>query len=705
MIDADLLAVFKAEVEDQIDDLCDRLERPPSRWKIDKLFHLSHNIKGAARVVGIDGIRDAAHALEDLFSAIRSGAIDAGATASLARTGAGLLEATFDAIETGDHPDLEDFRRRVSVAIGNPAGDRVADTPAAEPKDDDDQAEPEAKPAELGDRTSEQTLRVGVEKLDALMGLATEFVTEVFRAKRRSESGWKLAVNIANLLRNRPELRADPDVAAIASLGKNLRRDLLDAGERISRISEQLQDSVRVMRMVRIDGLKSSLNRSLREATRLYGNRARLEIRGAETEVDRAILALLRDPLTHLIRNTVAHGIEAPEERRAAGKDEVGKVVLDAHSAGSWVEITVVDDGRGIDPDRIRKHAVSTGIATADEITGLSDAEALELVTRPGFSTVESVNELAGRGVGLDVVRSNLAEIGGGVRIQSRIGEGTRVTLRVPLTRLTTKGIVVRLGRQLFASPVGDVERTLIIDRNDIRTVDGIDVVAVEGRNLPVSHLGVMLAIPAEAVDHPPALVLGTGERSRVVLVDEVLGERELIIRPLSWNLRGAFGLAGNSVIEGDQIVLVLDSHELVQTEKSFASSTELGDRQDDEATANRILVVDDSATTRTLEVNILRAAGYEVSSAVDGVEAYSMLGRETFDLAVVDVQMPEMDGLELTRKIRGTTALKHLPVVLVTALGDEADKRRGAEAGADAYIVKGDFDQDELLRVIARLI
>ena len=831
-VDQELLAVFRAEVEDQIDELCQHLGTDPEAWKVDKLFHLSHNIKGAARLVGVEGVRDAAHPLEDLFSAIRNGLELSAAAVALARQGSDLLDACFVAMDSGDTPDVADYRRQTHELIEvatlqqgghpsspetpsavdfSPAGEaeidlsadedlrtifetevsalvgdlvrRLAKPPSrwrgkklldlcsniknaarlvgAAPMRDTAQAleglfgaasqrreltteiaslareggklleasfavldgdevpglagfldtisthvrgtpaedELTGRPRPIG-----ETLRVGVGRLDALMGLTSEVVGEVFRAEERSEMATRMAAMISGLLTSRPELKADQAVIEIAHLGRELRQFSRNGSVRMAQLSEQLQDSVRKLRMVRIDSLVGPLNRAVREAVKISGHRAELRVEGGETEVDRAVLDRLRDPLIHLIRNAVGHGIEAPEERLETAKNEIGLIRLEARSAGAWVEISVSDDGGGIDRAEIRRWAAKTGSATPEEISDFDEEEVLEILLRPGFTTVGSVTELAGRGVGLDVVRTNVVESGGEVLISSTLGQGSVFVLRVPLTRLTTKGVLVRLGEQYFAAPIADVERTLQVSTSEIATVDGVEVVSVDGSLTPVARLGALLGAPSNGAEILPAVVLFDGQRRRALLVDEVFGEREFIVQPLSWNLEGMTGLAGSTVMDRGRVVLVLDSRHLISATSSVDGVTSAifdhsGTRR------YQVLVVDDSVTSRTLEKNILSTAGYDVLAAVNGLEALDLIAENEVDLAVVDIEMPEMDGLELTRRVRGTEGISDLPVILVTSLGSEEDKRRGAEAGADAYIVKGDFDQEELLRAVSRLL
>jgi len=708
--DQELFAIFRVEVEEQIEDLCDRLARATSRWRIDRLFQISHNVKGAARLVGVDSVRDAAHALEDLFSAIRDGLELGDEVVELAREGAELLEACFGAIDDGTPPDIDHYRERVQALIGGsekptraaketeprPTGGEARTGPAAGGAPPADQGTSSAAP--LDQATA--TVRVSAAKLDALLGLASEFVTHVFQVDGHRELAKRAQSRIALTLQTRPELKEDPELHAALAACRELASDLSDHATEALRVSDDLQGSVRSLRMVRIEGLRTLLSRSVRDACKVSGCQARLDIAGGDTEVDRALLEQLRDPLVHLLRNAVAHGIEPGEERTRNQKDPVGKIELQARSVGPWVEIVVADDGRGIDPQKVRDHALASGMISADELKELDDSGVLDLLFQAGLSTTDTVTELAGRGVGLDVVRSRMVKLGGTVSVTSSLGGGARITMRLPLTRLTTSGILARLNGQRFAVPTTDVERTILVKRTDVVSADGAEAVRVDGRLVRIAQLASILGTSSEEKDSKPALVVSVGMRRRALLVDEVCGQRDYIVQPPPWNLRDARWLAGSTVLDGGEVVLVLDSRQLVGIGKSSTPWRERGEERQ-----YRVLVVDDSATSRTLERNILSAAGYQVLTAINGVEALRILADEDIDMVVSDVEMPTMNGFDLTRAIRADVKLEHLPVILVTSLGSGAHKQQGAEAGADAYIVKGAFDQDELLTTIARLL
>jgi two-component system chemotaxis sensor kinase CheA len=707
-VDQELFAIFRAEVEEQIEDLCDKLERSPERWRIDRLFQISHNVKGAAKIVGVASIQFTAHALEDLFAAVRDGRTLDESGVNLARVGADHLSSSFHAMESKTEVDVSSYRPDVDGWLKTESEesneDKGPQSPEAAPGpqsgDIPSGSTPTSAPTSETGSSREHTIRVATDKVDALMGLASEFVSLVFRTERHGTLTRRLAGQLLKIQQSRPELKTDPEVREALRAGRALLRELVDHANDSLAISEELQNSVRSLRMVRIDGLRPLLNRSIRDASQATGRNASLTIVGGDTEVDRAILEQLRDPLIHLVRNAVGHGIEDPDVRAAAGKPGTGRLELIARTSGPWVEVLLRDDGRGVDVKQVRGRAVEKQIVTHDELEASTDDEVLDLLFEAGLSTADEVTELAGRGVGLDVVRSRMVRLGGRSTLTSKPGAGTEVTLRVPLTRLTTNGILVRVGRQTFALPTGEVERTLSIGPEDVFLADGAEVIRISDRLVRIVPLAEIIGVSADEAAQKPAVVITDGMRRRALLVDKVLGQREYIVQPLAWNLDGAPLVSGTTVVDGGSVVPVLNSRVLMGSVSKSGGWT-----MGREIRQFRLLVVDDSATSRTLERNILKTAGYDVLTAVNGEEALQILKSEDIDLVVSDVEMPVIDGFDLTRRIRGNAAFEQTPVILVTSLGSEEDKAKGAEAGADAYIVKGAFDQDELLKTVGRLL
>ncbi len=471
-----------------------------------------------------------------------------------------------------------------------------------------------------------------------------------------------------------------------------------------------VQDDVQQTRLVPLSGLLETFPRMVRDLAREQGKEIRFQILGDEVEVDRAIVEQLKAPLIHLLRNAVDHGIEGPEERVAAGKPRQASLVLEATQQGDGLRIRVQDDGRGIDPAMVLRRAVERGIIGPEERQKYDAGQALWLIFRPGFSTRSAVSTISGRGVGLDVVRDQVERLQGTVDVESRVGQGTTFTLTMPLTVAATLCLVVRAGGQRFALPVHHVHRLLPVEGSGVVSVEGGPAVQVGGRAIPVAHLAGLLGLGPGASGPEPILVaLECGPRMAACWVDGLEGMEELVVKPLPDPLYSVVHVAGVALRGSGEPILVLHVGDLLRAVGSTApvalAAADGPARPAARPGAPRILVVDDSTTTRTLLRSILRSAGYAVEVATDGHDAWARLAELQVDLVVSDVDMPRMDGLELTARIRQDPRLERLPVVLVTSLGSEQDRRRGIEAGADAYIVKGAFDQQHLLDTIRRFV
>lgn len=600
--DPELLAIFRAEVMEPLDALSSGLGTAPETWEIDRLFRPAHNVKGAARLVGATAIHDVAHVLEDLFSALREGRSRDPEVVALARAGGDHLDRARAADERGDGADASAFRRAVTSALQAappapaapvavepvavppiaPAVIAAAPLPSPRPVAHAARTAPGEGDAHGSEWTSDTTLRVSLDRVDTL----AELESVVDRATLHRETASGIAARLQALTARQPELQRVPAVVEALRLARDLRDDLERTRVRGALSCIALHEGIRALRMVRVDILGATLRGVVRDACRASGRDAELRILGGQTEIDRVVLDRLRDPLVHLIRNAIAHGLEDAATRERTGKPPAGKIDLVATTAGPWVDVVVTDDGRGIDVDAIRAAAVERGLVDAAVAAAAGRDAIFDFMFIPGFSTAVGVSELAGRGVGLDVVRGNVAAIGGTVAVTSVPTEGTTFSIRVPLTRLTTRGIIVRIADQRLAFPTSSVERTMLVDAADVSRVDGADALLVGGRLVPVA---------------------------------------------------------------------------------SFA--------------------------------------GYAVTQAVDGREALGLIETQPFDVVVTDVEMPFIDGIELTRMVRARPESSTLPIILVTSRGSDEHRRRGAEAGADAYIVKGAFDQDELLTTVARLL
>jgi two-component system chemotaxis sensor kinase CheA len=411
--------------------------------------------------------------------------------------------------------------------------------------------------------------------------------------------------------------------------------------------------------------------------------------------------------LIHLVRNAVDHGIEPPEVRVEAGKDPRGRVSVAVSSLeGGRIEIVIEDDGRGIDPDHVREAAVRTRLVTADAAASLSDDEVLEFIFRSGLSTSPVITDVSGHGLGLAIVREQVERLDGELQLESRPGK-TQVSMVLPASIATSRGLLVRSAAQLFLVSLQATEQVLSVGGHEIQAVEGHEAIDWRGSPVPLARLDALLELASaesNGAEKRPCLIVAAGQERIGLLVDEVLGEREILVKDLSPPLVRVRHVAGAGLLGSGQVVLILRAADLVRAGRRAFRPPAPRVAAVEEGRPPLVLVVDDAVTTRTMERNLLEAAGYQVEVAVDGEEAWTALKTSNFDLVVSDVDMPRMDGFELTARIRADAQLDDLPVVLVSALESREDKQRGVEVGANAYVVKSSFEQSNLLEIIRRL-
>ncbi|RDV37676.1 hybrid sensor histidine kinase/response regulator [Bradymonadaceae bacterium TMQ3] len=562
-------------------------------------------------------------------------------------------------------------------------------------------------------------LRVDVEKLERLGELAGEALLMSRRV------GYRLG----ELHGIRQDLRAMlsllegqlPKSHTMALRNLNHRLDACETALReesyqVNVRASQIDDQTRYMRHVPLAQVLSHYPRAVRDLAQSQGKRVRLVDTFGNVEVDRAILSALSEPLLHLVRNAVDHGLETPEERQAAGKEPEAEIELSAEYVGDSIRVVLSDDGRGIDPQIIRQKAIERGMHTAESAARLSDQEAIALIFENGFSTRDSVNDVSGRGIGMDVVRRQISRVGGFIEIESEVGRGTTFTLHLPVTTAVNSVLVFTLGKRQFALTAKDVERVIDVGRDDLRRVHGAVCVPVGERLIPLldwtSPLG--LAERGQPPERFSVLLIRKGARRVAVWIDRVLGEREAISRPLGDFLAGVRLCRGVALTDSGDVVPLLNVVDLMERsehdsrfdldkphrQRSFTAVQ--GTRALDIRT---ILVVEDSEVTRTLVTSILRAEGYRVLEADDGHYGLEMLGRHRVDLVLTDIQMPTMDGLQLLQRIRASDDHARLPVVILTTLGEPADKERAMRLGANGYLVKLDFQEKTLLETVRRFL
>jgi two-component system chemotaxis sensor kinase CheA len=477
-------------------------------------------------------------------------------------------------------------------------------------------------------------------------------------------------------------------------------------------MSDSLLDDVKEMHLLPFSSLLEIYPRFTRELARDQGKQVELLIEGDEIEIDRHILEEIKDPLMHLLRNCIDHGIEQPATRQEKNKPPQGTITIAiAQKDGGKIEVIVADDGAGIDADKVKATSRRLNLVSEEETEKLDEQEAQALVFLSGISTSPIITDISGRGLGLAIVWEKIERLGGIVTLESHQDVGTAFHITLPLMLATFRGVLVRSGEHRFVIPALSVERVTRVEQQDIRTVENRATISLDDQVVALASLGDALELPrqsstASTSDVVALVVLGSGRQRVAFQVDEILGEQEVLVKTLGRQLVRVRNIAGASVLGSGEVVAVLNVPDLLKSAVKWGSSLPtLSEEKSEQAARRSIMVVEDSITSRSLLKNILESAGYRVTTAVDGMDAYTTLKTGAFDLIVSDVEMPRMDGFDLTTKVRADKQLSELPLVLVTSLESREHRERGIDVGANAYIVKSSFDQSNLLEVISRLI
>ena len=688
---------------------------------IETVFRAAHSLKGAARAINFTEIESLCQSLEELFAAWKRRE-DLPNPSTLDRAHR-ILDAMAQALATPTDAG------RTGPAPQVPSATAVLQaTPTAN-------ARPPPFPA-LAVET--ETVRIAVSSLDERLLEAEEMLAAKGAGDQYAIELGALATQFTlwrkEWARIQPRTRAlrqahKPDVAdAVADLGL---ADFLDWNHDYLRVLEEkvtalrrtaeqhrllvgklvddlLMNSKKLL-MLPLATLSALLSKLVRDLSRDQGKEADLTIRGEEVVIDKRILEELKDPLIHLLRNCIDHGIETPEQRRHAGKPARATItVVVSPVDGNQVEISVSDDGAGIDVEEVRAAAARRGLAAPDSAEKHGESAALALVFETDVSTSPMITQLSGRGLGLAIVREKAEKLGGRVGIESRRGAGTTIRMTVPLTLATFRGVVIECARRLFIVPTVQVERVARFRTQDVQTVEGRRTLAFNGRAVSLVDLAEVLQLPAvpRPADRPeatPVLFLGAGDQRVAFAVDAVRDEREVLVKRLSKPLSRVRNIAGATVLGSGELAPILNVADLLKSART-AGGAPRAPAQEAAAPAKRILIVEDSITSRMLLKGILESAGYDVKTAVDGIDAFTALRAERFDGVVSDVEMPRMNGFDLTARIRADRALTELPVILVTALESREDRERGIDVGANAYLVKSSLDQSNLLEALRRL-
>jgi len=723
--------IFVEELGEQVQQLNEHLlalERAPEAPQpLHDVFRVMHTLKGAARAAGILEVESLCHLLETDLARARDSATP------LSGAGVGLLFEAADALGDArdrlasrtsladgpiatviDHARFRGTARTAARRSATPVASAAPIPPPAPPAPQAPQVTapvidvPRTTGADIaGTRTAteaprDELVRVGLHHVDAISNAAGEVTSLAALLGERTEDLGALRQRV-RVQRERPERRDDATLAEVDREITRILRRVGDDARALGSVSGRLSGTARRLRQRSLRELTELLPRVVRDVAHDVGKEVALVVSGEEVEADRVVVEALREPLLHLVRNAVDHGLESPAERRAAGKPVQGAISVLMALRGDRLRVTIADDGRGLDLVAIARALQQRGRPVP------ADPAALQrTIFDDGFSTRQTATTLSGRGVGLGIVRVAVERVGGTVQVSSRPGLGTTFELEMPLSIATLRALTMRVDAALFAIPSAVVTRVDRIDARRIARVDGRTMLTGSGVPTPIMTLAALLGPPFA---DPPlddilqVVTVEAGGRRLALVVDDLSDERELVVRPLEHAGAAATALTVGTALLGDgDVVLVLGVAALFGGDSPHpALAMPASERFD--PSSQRILVVDDSITSRTLEQSVLAAAGYDVITAVDGLEGWRVVEHGGIALVVSDVEMPHLDGIALCERIRGSARSAALPVILVTSLDEPAQRARGLEAGADAYLTKFGFDQDTLLQTVRQLL
>jgi two-component system chemotaxis sensor kinase CheA len=754
--DLELRSLFKTESEDHLRLLEEgllRLENDPTDGKtLEEVFRGAHSLKGGAAMLGLRSIEQLAHGFEDVLNAARQGKIVLSSEEidKLCRQ-LDTLRALVDEAVSESSGDATSARALMPIDGDDSIGSSVRTVPVRitqgelETASDPVEAAVVQPPAGALEASSGRyridTMRVEPQKLDELMKQANELtVAKLHIARRLTQiealvtlcEEWSRELyavhRTAHASRNGGRQRPGSQPAAtflqrdrerierLGALVNDLRSVAYEDSDRLDSVVTTLEESIRNIRLLPLTTVFQLFPRMVRDLARDQGKEVQLLIEGGETTADKRILEEMKDPLMHMLRNAIDHGLETPEERQRCGKPRLGTIRLRARLTSSNLVIEVVDDGRGLDVERIRDTAAKRGLRREEDLAAMTPAQIQALIFTPGFSTSSLVTDVSGRGVGLDVVCANVERFKGSVQVESSLGQGCTLRIGLPRALAATRVLIVMADRRPYALPIEYVHTTRLVAAQEIFPIEGMETLLVDGNPVSLAHLSTLMGLstraaaakelkPPEADKPQDCVILSVGEDQIGLFVDALLDEQEVVVKPHAAILKRVRNVSGATILGTGEVCIVLSPPDLLQSMRKRPAHMPQEPSHPNPQQKHAILLVEDSMTTRTQEKRILESAGYEVVPAVNGIEALQKLSSRAFAAVVSDVDMPAMDGLMLTERIRREPKYRELPVILVTSLASEEDKRRGIEVGANAYIAKPAFDQGVLLDTLRRFI
>jgi two-component system chemotaxis sensor kinase CheA len=751
--DDELRSIFKIESAEHIQRLEEGFLRIEKNLKnkavIEEIFREAHSLKGAAHMLGLKSLESVSHLIEDILSAARDSSVpltpeiierlykgldvmaslvkesvtgeesgvDLPAVLELLKGNSGIIlpvNTGIDSEKTGSPYQLEDdiIPAAAETEIEKPVyiEEQILIQQGGDPASDH----------ETGETTLEKyridTIRVETKRLDKLMSQSGELIVTRLRIAKTLEDADELFEMWKNIYKSiqMTSIGNNPAAEKFGELLNTLKSGLHNESSRLDHITAELEDSINRIRLLPVSSIFNLFKRMVRDLSKERLKDVRFVIEGGETAADKRIIEEIKDPLMHLLRNAVDHGIELPDVRTEKNKPRTGTIILRAYQTSSNLIIEVIDDGQGLDTDAIKKAALKIKILNENELSSMSASHANSLIFISGVSTSAFLSDISGRGVGLDAAKSNIERLKGTIQIESMPDSGCTIRIKLPLTLAATKVLIVEADNIKYAIPVEYIQTIRFIEQKNIFTIQGRMTILIDKTPVSAAVLSDVLEIKKgdnsqksnnTVSELLPCVIISTGEDKLGLFVNELIDEQDVVLKQYSNILKRVRNISGSTILGTGELCLILNPEDLIKSVwKSAVSSIEVK-TSDEPAAAKRILIAEDSMTVRTQMKRILEGAGYDVEVAVDGLEAFNKLSGSNFDAIVTDIQMPNMTGLELTEKIRQNNKYSDMPVILVTSLSSEPDKKRGIEAGANAYITKPSFDQKVLLDTLRRLV
>ncbi len=762
--DEELRTLYKEASADHIQKIEAGLlhleKNPLDQAQLEQLLRETHSLKGDSRMLGVKDVETLTHQMEDILGGVKRGervftpgifeclyqgldAVRKIATEAVTGQSAGIsvfhvLAQLMGADSSEALPDAKETVQQSNSA----ASTEVNGEKPLVFKDAVGTSEPTLPAAEVIAQVSDyqiDTIRVESQKLDKLLTQASELAVtkgqigdrvaeidqilalweewgrEAFVSRQtfdELERRWQTSElqplqNFYNLVETRLE--------QLGFLLNRLRSTTFEDNTKLETVANELESGIHSLRLLPFSTIFNLFPRTVRDLAKQQGKEVNLVIEGGDNSVDKRILEEMKDPLLHLLRNAIDHGIETPQERLSLGKPAMATIRLRGYQVGSTVSIEVIDDGRGLDVEAIKQAAMDRGVLSPKELAEMPTAEIQALIFAPGFSTRTAVTEISGRGVGLDVVRANVERLKGNIQVEFTPLQGCSFRITLSSSLATTDALIVQVSQHPYAIPVGFVESMQLVSPQEVFATEGSQTLPFQGESVSVAWLADLLGLPVKtptstkalhaASKTIPCIILRIGSERLALLVDAILEQQDIVLKPQSQLLKRVRNISGATILGTGEVCMVLNPTDLFKSAKKAVVSVTVKELTEQAQVKHKILLVEDSIPIRTQMKRILETAGYEVTAAVDGEDGFNKLRAGSFKAVVSDVQMPNLDGLGLTSKIRQFQEYKALPVILVTTLASQEDKRQGHQAGASAYITKGDFEQGVLLDTLRRLI